>query len=427
MNVSQAIRVARSDLAPGAPARGRHFRFLLYSHDSHGLGHLRRNLAIAGALRQRFPHAGIVIITGSPCATQFPLPDDCDIVKIPAIAKDRAGCYVPRSLGLALDEAIALRRQLILAAYEAYDPDVVIVDHQPTGLLDEMTGVLERAQRNGKFVVFGMRDIVDAPAVVQRAWSSPACKRAFEYCYDSVLVYGDRRVFDPLEEYPILAPLADKVSFTGYVVEPRMHPAREPSEEGRAHVLVTVGGGDDGTQRIETCMEVFRRGPGNWTSRIVTGPLMPIQQVGQYKQAVKQGELRGRVKITRFHGDIPGLMHQADAIVSMAGYNSCLEILQSGTPAVLMPRKTMRQEQLIRASRLAALGLVRTAPADDPELLRDALRHALRSERNPRNELALDGLDNICESIARALGSRASGSATATAATAARAPGTASR
>jgi predicted glycosyltransferase len=102
----------------------------------------------------------------------------------------------------------------------------------------------------------------------------------------------------------------------------------------------------------------------------------------------------------------------------MAGYNSCLEILQSGTPAVMMPRKAMRQEQLIRASRLAALGLVRTAPADDPELLRDALRHALRSERNPRNELALDGLANICQSVARTLGVTASGSATATAASA---------
>jgi predicted glycosyltransferase len=88
----------------------------------------------------------------------------------------------------------------------------------------------------------------------------------------------------------------------------------------------------------------------------------------------------------------------------MAGYNSCLEILQSGTPAVLMPRNVMRQEQVIRASRLAALGLVRTAPADEPELLGEVLWQALRSARNPRVELDLDGLTNICESVAQALG-----------------------
>jgi predicted glycosyltransferase len=404
MNESQAIHAARIGLAAAARTRSRHFRILLYSHDSFGLGHLRRNLAIAGALRQRFPDCGIVILTGSPCATQFPLPDDCDIVKIPAVAKDRTGRYVPRSLGLPLAEAISLRRQLIFAAYEAYDPDVVLVDHQPTGLLDEMMGVLERAHRDGKFVAFGMRDIVDAPAVVEGAWSSPACKRALEHCYDRVLVYGDRRVFDPLEEYRLLLPLADKIAFMGYVVEPRTHPARETPPEGRQHVLVTVGGGDDGSQRIETCLDVFRNGPAAWTSRIITGPLMPEQQVRQYKHTVKLGELRGRVKITRFHGDIPGLMHQADAILSMAGYNSCLEILQSGTPAVLMPRNVMRQEQVIRASRLAALGLVRTAPADEPELLGEVLWQALRSARNPRVELDLDGLTNICESVAQALG-----------------------
>jgi predicted glycosyltransferase len=418
MNLSKAIPVARNDLVPGARKRSRHFRVLLYSHDSHGLGHLRRNLAIAGALRRSFPDCGIVILTGSPCATQFPLPDDCDIVKIPAIAKDRAGRYVPRSLGLSLDEAIALRRQLILAAYAAYNPDVVIVDHQPTGLLDEMLGVLERARRDGKFVAFGMRDIVDAPAVVNAAWSSPACRRAFEQCYDRVLVYGDRRVFDPLEEYSILAPLADKVSFMGYVVEPPAQPARETPAEGHEHVLVTVGGGDDGTQRIETCLSVFRHAQATWTSRIVTGPLMPAEQVLQYKQLVKHSELRGRVKITRFHGDIPGLMHRADAIVSMAGYNSCLEILQSGTPAVLMPRQVMRQEQVIRANRLAALGLVRTVPADDPELLAEALRQALRSERNSRVELDLDGLTNICEAVVSALGLTSAQAETLTAASA---------
>ena len=151
-------------------------------------------------------------------------------------------------------------------------------------------------------------------------------------------------------------------------------------------------------------MDSLRLGAVDWFSKIVTGPLMPLDQVRAFKQEVKHGGLRGQVKITRFHGDIPGLMHQSDAIVSMAGYNSCLEILQSGTPAVLMPRVRMRQEQSIRSSRLAELGLAQNVPPGDARLLRRAVEAALASRRHPAVSLNLDGLENLCDEIGRTTG-----------------------
>jgi predicted glycosyltransferase len=414
MNENLAIKIKSPRPCVTSSRQARNPRVLLYSHDSYGLGHLRRNLAIARALLKRVPNVSVVILTGSPCATQFQLPPNCDVVKIPAVSKDDLGRYVPRGLDVSLDEAIALRKRLICATYDTFDPDVILVDHQPTGLLNEMAPVLEQARDDGKFLAFGARDIVDSPETVERAWSSRECLRAFDCYYDHVFIYGDRRVFDPLIEYPVLGRILRKVSVTGYVIDTPIGTAKMASRTGPPLVLVTVGGGDDGMQRISHYIDAIRSGPTPWKSHIVTGPLMPSSRVREYKHEVKHSDLRDRVKISSFHGDIPGLMRRADAVVSMAGYNSCLEILQSGTPGILMPREQMRQEQSIRAARLAALGLAQHVPMGDAARLRQAIEHALSSHPKPLLELNMDGLDNICDVLAGALEPCASSTRSAT-------------
>jgi len=201
----------------------------------------------------------------------------------------------------------------------------------------------------------------------------------------------------------VLGRILHKVSVTGYVTQAPSGAARRASQSGPPLVLVTVGGGDDGIQRVSHYIDAIRLRPTPWTSHIVTGPLMARSQVRKYKHEVKHSELRNRVKISSFHGDIPGLMHNADAVVSMAGYNSCLEILQSGTPGILIPREQMRQEQSIRAARLAELGLAQHVPIGDAKQLRQAIEHALDSHPQPLLKLNLDGLDNICAVLVEAI------------------------
>jgi len=404
MNDARSIHIDRQHPRPRQSGSSNTYRFLLYSHDSHGLGHLRRNLTISRALLDRFRNASVMILTGSPCSTQFPLPARCDVVKIPAVGKGPDGCYVPRSLNLPLKEVAEIRRQLIFATYRSYDPHAILVDHQPAGLLGEMMDVLEDAHGAGKFLAFGCRDIVDTPKAVEKSWSIPSCKLALEHFYDHIFVYGDQRVFDPIREYGPVKRIVGKASVTGYVVNPPSHQSRKPSLGGRPRVLVTVGGGDDGMERIRNYLDSLRLAPVGWNSHIVTGPLMPLQQVHAYKQEVRHSELRGHLKISRFHGDLPGLMHQSDAIVSMAGYNSCMEILQSGTPAVLMPRERMRQEQAIRARRLAELGFARHVPVGDKESLRRAVEESLNAPRTASFALNFDGPANICDAFARQMG-----------------------
>ena len=371
-------------------------RVLLYSHDSFGLGHFRRNLAIARALVARSPDVNVLMISGSPCATQFSLPERCDVVKLPSVGKDYSGNYVPKFLKVTLEQAIDLRYRLINAAYASFNPDVVIVDHQLTGLFGEIIPVVRAAREAGKLTVFGMREIVDAPEVVERDWRTDVSQQALAEDYSHIFVYGDRNIFDTISEYPVLQPYRHKISTVGYIANPLdpRSPRSIPTLE--QNVLVTVGGGEDGAERVRAYIKALEIAKPGWHSHIITGPLMEKKQVRACKALVDRSRYSGSIRISRFHKDIPGLMQQADTVVSMAGYNSCVETLVSRKPTVLLPRDRMRHEQRIRADRFATRGLAQSVENIDAVDLRHALDHAL-SQRTPFSQRPnLDGLKNVC-------------------------------
>src|SRR5215213_262197 len=125
---------------PRAPARLRRAqhrrpeaaRVLLYSHDTFGLGHLRRSRAIANALVEEWPDASVVIISGSPVIGNFEFGSGVDYIRIPGVTKLPDGDYRSLNLNVSLDEAVALRQALILRSAEMFRPNVMIVDKEPT-------------------------------------------------------------------------------------------------------------------------------------------------------------------------------------------------------------------------------------------------------------------------------------------------------
>ncbi|MFQ6005293.1 MAG: glycosyltransferase family protein [Woeseia sp.] len=374
-------------------------RVLLYSHDSWGLGHLRRSLAIAGAITARFCDANVLIVTGSPCATQFELPDRCDVLKLPAVSKDVRGQYIPRTLSGCVSRTIELRSRLILESYHSFDPHIVIVDHQLTGLLGEALGMLREARSQGKTLIYGMRDVLDAPKVVATAWGSHEHQWALAHAYDRICVYGTPEVFDPRTQYTMLEPFRHKIEFTGYIAAPLNMTRRRPVPSLRKKVLVTMGGGEDGQQRVDTYIRALKGRSADWDSHIVTGPLMDPSKVRHYKHEIHRLGLADRVRINRFCAYLPRLLQESDAVVSMAGYNSCAETMQSRVPAILMPRLQPRKEQLIRARRLEQMGLVKCISDADPERLRDAIEQALDRPDSLKGYPSLNGLDALCDMI----------------------------
>ena len=108
-----------------------HARVLMYSHDTYGLGHLRRNLLLAETLCGLPEQPAILVATGSPRTQAFELPDHCDTFKLPAVTKTSDGRYAARSLPVSIEEVTRMRGDLIVSAYRAFDPDLIVVDRNP--------------------------------------------------------------------------------------------------------------------------------------------------------------------------------------------------------------------------------------------------------------------------------------------------------
>ena len=147
-------------------------RVVLYSHDTFGLGHLRRSRALASALTQSDTVQSAIILTGSPVAGRFTFPERVDHVRLPGVTKLPDGSYISQTLGLDIEEITSLRAGLIESAIEQYDPDLLIVDKEPTGFRGELLPVLERLKAAGKAkLVLGLRDVLDEPKVLATVWA----------------------------------------------------------------------------------------------------------------------------------------------------------------------------------------------------------------------------------------------------------------
>ena len=117
-------------------------RMVIYSPDTYGLGHLRRCLKIVEALKAVHPDLSILLLTGAPHASRYPLPEAVDSVKLPAVVKTGANLYQARSLGISITETLGLRQNLIFEAVKTFSPQLMLVDHSPVGVKGELQKTL---------------------------------------------------------------------------------------------------------------------------------------------------------------------------------------------------------------------------------------------------------------------------------------------
>jgi predicted glycosyltransferase len=108
--------------------RRHHKRVLIYSHDSFGLGHLRRCRAIAHSLVDADPAVSVLILSGSPIIGSFDFRSRVDFVRVPGVIKLRNGEYVSLNLHIDIDDTLAMRSSIIRHAADIFDPDLLIVD-----------------------------------------------------------------------------------------------------------------------------------------------------------------------------------------------------------------------------------------------------------------------------------------------------------
>ena len=365
--MTQMIRVpAGTPFAPVALS-ARRPKVFLYSHDTFGLGHLRRNLAIATALLDDPAPFQVTLLTGSPVIDAWRLPRGLHVQPLPPVVKTGAEAYAALAPGACFPLVKGYREALILKLVLRQRPDILLVDHAPAGMNGELLATLGLIRRElpATRTVLGLRDILDSPESVAEIWRAQDIHALLDHAYDDILVYGSRRLFDVAESYGLSAKSAAKLRYTGYVVGRPASPAGSPCwNQARAAqrpvVLVTAGGGGDGYALMEAYLAALTAlPPGAVYSAILTGPLMaPDQAVRLRAAAIRRSDIE---LIERTTDLLPSLA-AADAVVAMAGYNTSAELIACGARALLVPRAAPRAEQRMRAALLDRLGLAVHVP-----------------------------------------------------------------
>ena len=353
-------------------------KILIYSHDSFGLGHLRRCRAIAQSLVGDFDTLSVLILSGSPIIGSFEFRSRVDFVRIPGVIKLRNGEYTPLSLHINIDHTLAIRSSIIEHTAKVFEPDIFIVDKEPLGLRGEVVGTLEALKDTKTRLVLGLRDVMDDPKVLREEWDRKNVYPALKNLYDEIWVYGPEDICDPLEGLELPDGVMEKLRYTGYLRRELPKAAAEqpaPTPFGEEpYILVTPGGGGDGVEMVDWVMRAYEaRHRPLFPALIVLGPFMPAAAAAQFSERAEH--LRD-VEIIRFTPQIEPYLANATAIVGMGGYNTFCEILSFDKPTLMVPRVIPRREQAIRAERAEQSGLLKVLPIDrypDADLMADAL------------------------------------------------------
>jgi predicted glycosyltransferase len=387
-------------------------RVLFYSHDGYGLGHIQRTLAIAASLARHRPQVSMLALTTAIRADSHRLPPSFDYVRIPSNSAQNV--LHPGGIRSANSDSskriLAIREAVIGATASAYRPQMMIVDDMPAGRNRELVRALSllRHAVSDVELVLTLKDIIDDPAKLRAYWQTSGAYQLVEETYDRVLVFGDRRIGDPVTDLEFPPSVAAKTTFCGYIYDPTDTGGAESVQArlglsgiDRPLIVVTVGGGADGAPIVRAYLEALRgRLLPPVASFVTTGPLLAGERRDELDRlAAGLPDLT----IVPYAPDLRAYLEAADLVVSMGGYNTICEVVGLGKRALIVPRERWH-EQVIRAERLAEYGVISVLRLRDlsPESLARAIASLLGSSPPP-HDLDFGGFERAGAILAAAL------------------------
>ena len=379
---------------------------LFYCQHSLGLGHLVRSFALAGALAERFR---VVLLNGGRLPRALPLPPGVEVVSLPPLGMTVAGELVSHDRRRSARRALELRREQIMGVHADLRPDVVFVELFPFGrrkFAEELVPLLEAAREAGALTVCSLRDILVGSRANQQKFDERASRTA-NALYDAILVHADPRFARLEESFRPATPLSVPVHYTGFVLpggERTRSLAPTPVPPSRPRVVVSAGGGAYGGALLRAAVEAHRLklGAAGVDLRLIAGPFLPEAEWRALREAA-----RGRrgLQVRRSVPDLGAEFESAAGSVSQCGYNTTLDLLRTGVPALVVPfAEGGEDEQTRRAERLARLGALRVldaARADAPTLAAEIL--ALLRFRPAPVDLDFDGAGKTALVVANLL------------------------
>ena len=367
-------------------------RILFYSQHVLGFGHLVRSIEILRGLGD----FEVCFVNGGTGVADLPMPADVQVVQLPPLESNADFTDLRQHDDeQSLDDIKSKRTNMLLDVYEQFAPDVMMFELFPFGRTQfgfELLPLLAHAKQsmNPPKVVCSLRDILVSKHDADKR-DERVCQLVNHY-FDLVLVHADPS-FQRLEDsFSRFADLRVPVRYTGYVVQPITPiPAQErlPLSDDLPLVVASIGGGRVGSELLRGAIaasELLRsRVPHQLLA--LAGPFASDRDVSALKA---QAAGHSHIHVEQFSKHLVAYLACSSLSISMAGYNTCMNIVTTGVPALVLPfTGGGNDEQTVRARKLADLGLVTVLSPGDLEATRLA-ELMENSMRQPRNTSGLD-------------------------------------
>jgi predicted glycosyltransferase len=332
-----------------------------------GIGHLTRAATLVRAMRRA--GLSVTLVSGGLPVAGLDL-EGAEFLQLAPLQSDGIDFKVLLdAAGRPVDEAFkAARREALLAAFAARRPRILMLEMFPFGrrqMRFELLPLLAaaRAALPRPRIVGSVRDILVRPPEPERLVEMLTWARDF----DRLLAHGDPELVPFERTFPDRRLLGDRLIETGYVVESPALDERGAGGEGRGEIIVSSGGGRVGERLLETALEAAARLPGGPPWRLLAGQHLPDERFAALAAAGP------RVVVERARPDFRQLLVRAALSISQGGYNTVMELLAAGCPAIVVPYAGgLETEQTLRARLLAERGLVTVveeAALDAPTLV----------------------------------------------------------
>ncbi len=368
-------------------------RLLFYSQHSLGLGHLARSLRLAGCLAEHFD---VILLNGGRFPGGTRVPDGITVLNLPPLGHDAEHRLVSHDPTLPVEQACAQRRRMLLDVLGETVPAILLVEMYPFGRKKfefELIPLLETATTalgvHAPKVVCSLRDILVNQRRDQAAFDERASQRANRW-FDAVLVHADPTFARLEDSFQPQTPLAMPVHYTGFVAPP----AAWDRDSGPVlpRVLVSSGGGMVGEPLVRAAVGAHDRLHARTGLRttVVAGPFLP-EPVWAWLQ--HEADQSPHLDAVRRVEDLCLEIGRSTVSLSQGGYNTTMDILRAGTPAVVVPfTEGGEDEQRRRTERLQSLDVLRLLAPEhlDADRLVPALAGAAAAPPAPLT-LNLDG------------------------------------
>ncbi len=359
-------------------------RIMLYSQHVLGIGHFFRSMEIARALKEH----EVLFVEGGDPLPGFTSPSHVSRFLLPPLMMDAEFKSLEASKG-SIEEIKTARVKLLLDKFRDFAPQVFVTELFPFGRRQfrfELLPILQliREQRAPTRVICSLRDILvekDGQAAYE-SWVLDILNRY----YDLLLVHSDPRLITLEETFTQIDAIRIPIHYTGFICRPL--PRRE-RDSARKVILASSGGGKVGVDLLASAILAVQSLPDpDLLLKVFIGPFMEKADNEALRDLAAKDP---RTTLHPFSPNFPAELMAADLSISMAGYNTCMDLISTRVRALVFPFPQNR-EQGLRAKKLESIGLVKVITDLDPVSLARIISHALgASARSAGLDLDLGG------------------------------------